>query len=164
MSKFIKLSKGYETEVDDEWFDYLNQWKWYYRDGYAVRHSEVDHNKEIKMHRVIMGDSEGSNSLFVDHINLEKVTKDKRGLNNKTSNLRWATRSQNNTNRVNKNNTSGYKGVHWNKRDKRFVARVAYKGKYIIAGNFDDPQSAAIAYNMKAIEVYGEFAVLNEVF
>lgn len=37
--KQIRLSRGQFTVVDDDDFDYLNQWKWYYSNGYAVRSS-----------------------------------------------------------------------------------------------------------------------------
>ena len=162
MRKRIPLSKGYYATVDSDWYEYLNQWKWYYRDGYAVRHSEENHKNEIQMHRVVMGDPYKTNGLDVDHKDGKNLPKDMRGLNNQSNNLRWATRAQNSYNsRVSKNSTTGYKGVHWNKRDKKYIARVRCGGKIVYQGNFDTPEDAAKAYNSAAKEYFGEFVVLN---
>lgn len=105
------------------------------------------------MHRQIMNSPTG---LEVDH-------RDRDRLNNQRSNLRLATRSQNATNKsIQSNNTSGYRGVYWLKRDKKWLARVGINGKFINAGLFKDKRQAALAYNKKAIELFGEFAVPNE--
>ena len=74
--KKIKLTQGKYALVDDRDFDYLNQWKWYARDGYsgfyAVRRvqkkqGEIDEkSSHIRMHNLILKPKEG---LEVDHIN-----------------------------------------------------------------------------------------------
>lgn len=58
-----------------------------------------------------------------------------------------------------KNNTSGYKGVSYNKRDK-YQAKIKFN-KQIHIGYFEDPIRAAKAYDAKALELFGEFAQLN---
>ena len=80
---------------------------------------------------------------------------DRNGLNNRWSNLREATRSQNNANRcVDSRNRFGLKGVRKSKNGKRFTTVV--DGRY--AGTFDTPDEAHAAYVAKAAEVFGEFA------
>jgi len=88
----------------------------------------------------------------IDHINHIKD-------DNRWSNLRDATNSQNNSNRVKqKNNTSGYKGVRWHKQHKKWRAEIKYMNKCIHIGCYTTPQEAAEAYKKKAIELFGEFS------
>lgn len=94
---------------------------------------------------------------FIDHINGIKS-------DNRWCNLRECTHSQNLANSgKRKTNTSGYKGVSWNTRDEIWMAAISHKGKLLNLGSFDDPHEAALTYNERANEIYGEFAYLNEV-
>ena len=89
---------------------------------------------------------------LIDHIN--HIRDD-----NRWTNLRDATTSQNQANRVKqKNNTSGYKGVRWNKTTKKWCARIRYMNKDIHIGVYTTPQEASEAYKKKAIELFGEFS------
>ena len=89
---------------------------------------------------------------FIDHINHIKD-------DNRWVNLRDATDSQNGANRAKcKNNTSGYKGVSWNKRDKKWESKIKYMSKTIHLGKYTTPEEASEAYKKKAIELYGEFS------
>jgi hypothetical protein len=91
----------------------------------------------------------------IDHI-------DKNPMNDRWSNLRLATRVQQAANRnLQSNNTSGYKGVRWSKRDKKWIARITFDGNIKDLGYFDNPEEAAHAYNKGAIRYHGEFATLN---
>jgi len=93
----------------------------------------------------------------IDHINQVKY-------DNRRVNLRACTRSQNAVNRgIQSNNTSGYKGVFWHNKNKKWRATINHKGKLFSLGCFDDIKEAAKAWNVKALEIYGEFAVLNEI-
>lgn len=79
---------------------------------------------------------------------------------NQRSNLREATKSQNmaNTHRRS-NNTSGFKGVSWDKVNRKWIARIRVPGgKYLNLGRFQDPARANAAYAAKALALYGEFA------
>ena len=88
----------------------------------------------------------------MDHIN-------KIGDDNRWSNLRQASRSQNNANRNKpRNNKSGYRGVCWHKRHKKWLARIGYGGKKIYLGYYDTPKEAHEAYKIGAIKYYGEYA------
>lgn len=65
--------------------------------------------------------------------------------------------------RRNTNNKSGYIGVHWHKKNMKWRAQIAggHKYKRESLGMFSDPKDAARAYNKRAIELYGESAILN---
>jgi hypothetical protein len=77
--------------------------------------------------------------------------------NNRLSNLRPASASQNGANAGAK--TSGYKGVWWTAG--RWRAGIKVKRKAIHLGYFDTPEAAAQAYDEAALRHFGEFAKLN---
>lgn len=79
--------------------------------------------------------------------------------NDRWDNLRLATTSQNgaNTNKRS-NNTSGYKGVTWARRRKKWQAQIAVRGKHLYLGQFDSANAAAKAYAAAAVKYHGEFA------
>jgi hypothetical protein len=91
------------------------------------------------------------------------------GLNCRRNNMREATVVQNHQNRkMHANNTSRLKGVGWNKRDKRWRARIRVNGKLKQLGTFDGPpppapapREAGRAYDKAALELFGEFARTN---
>ena len=112
------------------------------------------------VHRVVMGNPKG---MDIDHI-------DGDGLDNRKENLRICTRSQNCANKkVRRDSRSGYKGVSVRKRGKRFKAYISDpetkfpKKRHIALGTYDTAEEAALAYNKAALEMYGEFAFLNEI-
>ena len=152
--KEIQLTQGKVALVDDEEFEKLNQFKWCAKkDGntfYAIRGIRIGSKTQtIQMHNFIM------NGKGVDHI-------DHNGLNNQKSNLRFCTQSENMMNRSKGGNcTSIYKGVSFHKRDKIWRAKIHINGKDIHLGNFISEIEAAKAYNNKAIELFCEFANLN---
>lgn len=84
--------------------------------------------------------------------------------NNSFDNLRLATFSQNGGNRLkNKNNTSGYKGVYWDKRKDKWFSTIMKDSKVYHCGYSSSKEIVAELYNKKVIELFGEFAYLNEV-
>lgn len=88
----------------------------------------------------------------IDHINGDPS-------DNRFSNLREATQSQNCANaRKSKNNTSGVKGVHWDRVNKKWRATIMHKRRQITIGRFDTIKQAAAAYEAKAAALFGEFA------
>lgn len=82
------------------------------------------------------------------------------GGNNAISNLRIATRSQNNANkrREDKRNRSGFKGVSWNAACGRWQAHIKVNRKSKYLGLFDTPEEAHLAYCAAAKAAFGEFA------
>ena len=153
--KEIKLTQGQVAQVSDHRFDELNQYKWYARydpkmkSFYAMRNVRVSlcKHKTVLMHRFIAGAPDG---MPVDHI-------DHQTLNNQDENLRVCTSSQNSFNQRRDNNTSGYKGVDFYKKTRRWRARVGG----VDLGYFSSAEEAAHAYDKKAKELFGEFAHTN---
>jgi hypothetical protein len=92
-------------------------------------------NKQLLLHKIIM---DVGREQIVDHI-------DRNPKNNKRSNLRFATRSQNNTNiKMRTDNNSGVTGVHWDKEKRKWVARINYDNKRVELGYFDKLEDAKI--------------------
>jgi hypothetical protein len=153
--KEIPLSQGLVAMVDDEDYEWLNQWKWCVmkrrKTEYAVRHNVDDDGKghTICMHREIMDAPIG---LEVDHINHN-------GLDNRRDNLRLATRAQNAANGPQRR-SGKFRGVHF-QAGKYCYATAGGREGYL--GSFHTPEAAALAYNHGAIELWGEFASLNPV-
>lgn len=83
---------------------------------------------------------------------------------NRIENLRQCCNSQNQANKeAPENNTSGYKGVSWNKGNGKWVSYIYFEGGRLHLGSYDYAKSAAIAYNDKAVELFGDFSCLNDV-
>lgn len=159
--KEIQLTKGKFALVDDEDFDFLNQWKWYaakIQNTFYVARKKWNPggvHKTFFMHREILGLND--NKIFVDH-------EDHNGLNNQRSNLRTCTSQQNQANQRPQRNTSSiYKGVSWDKQLNKWRACIRKNNKKIHIGYYEDETKAAIAFNEKAFELNGDFAYLNEV-
>lgn len=87
----------------------------------------------------------------IDHINGDKS-------DNSINNLRSATKAQNQANRgVQKNNTSGYKGVSFKREKGKWCAKINVKGKSIHLGYFDSASEASDAYISASLIHNGDF-------
>lgn len=153
--KEITLSNGAICKVDDEDYDWLSKYTWSYKTrGYAMRcdRSRGDRFRNVQMHREILNAKPGT---VVDHINGDT-------LDNRKSNLRVCTQSQNTQNsKRRRDNVSGYKGVHPNGRN--WAAQIKVNGTQIHLGTFKTKEEAARVYNEAAALHFGTFARLNEV-
>jgi HNH endonuclease len=90
-------------------------------------------------------------SGWLDHVNQCST-------DNRIANLRLSTRFQNGQNRgKNKNNTSGFKGVFFDKRSQRWLAKIGANGHYKELGLFKSKKQAAVAYQTAARALHGEF-------
>ena len=78
---------------------------------------------------------------------------------NRIMNLRACTHQQNMFNRAtHSNNTSGFKGVSWVKKTRKYSASIQLNGKSNHLGYFTTPEEASKVYQAKARELFGEFA------
>lgn len=157
----IYLTKGQETIVDSEDFDLVN-YSWYASfnknvDNYYAGHTEIINGRReyVWIHRIILERILNRKLLsrdLVDHI-------DHNTLNNVRSNLRLANYSQNASNsKKSRANTSGFKGVIYNKNRSKWMARIKFNQKLIYIGLYSTPELAHEAYCKKAKELFGEFA------
>ena len=110
----------------------------------------------IYLHRLIAGAGPGE---IVDHVN-------RNPLDNRTCNLRIATKGENAANRGADRRRIGtssrHKGVAWRKNRNCWGAYIHVDGKTRYLGSFKDETDAAVAYNKAALETWGEFARLND--
>jgi len=152
MKEMLCLEAGVSVRVDDKDVDLVLKYTWYLTVGGYLR---TNGKKIIYLHKLIA-------QRIGLHINNEIDHEDRNPLNCQRSNLREATRQQNNCNQsLRKDNLSGYKGVGWNKNEKKWRARIRINRKEISLGWFDTREEAALAYNEAAIKYHGEFAFLN---
>lgn len=159
--KYIPLTQGKYAIVDDEDFEWLNQWKWYaqkVRNGYfyAMRNSYQRGKRHmILMHRQILGLEYGDKRKG-DHRNHNT-------LDDRRDNMRICTSQQNRYNsKANQETSSRFKGVSWEKEDKKWGARIKkINGKNKRLGRFKLEELAALAYDIAAIHEFGKFAYLN---
>ena len=153
--KHIPLTQGKFAIVDDEDFDIVNKYNWHIshprKNGYYAR-AYIGDGKYVYMHRIVMKAKTGQ---YLDHIN-------RNGLDNRKCNLRFATYSQNAQNRFKRVGvTSKYKGVSFYKNCKRWRAEIHLNYKKYQIGYFGNEIEAAKAYDIKAKELFGEFARTN---
>lgn len=171
--KEIPLTQGVIALVDDDCFEWLNQFKWHAilrrKTWYAKRwRTEKGREFHIFMHRLIMSAPEG---MEVDH-RIHRTMEDKI-VDNRRENLRICTRSENQRNkRAGKSCKSGLPGVHWCKTKKRWIARITESMETIQLGrvqieiplkrvvlghfvNFDDSKAVRLEAEK---EIYGAFA------
>lgn len=139
--------EDYDLIKDYYWYiQYVNKERTYKRVVGVVKHGQY-----IKMHRLIMN---VSNDLVIDHINQNP-------LDNRKSNLRICSQKENMRNRKqNKENKVGVKGVYQIKNGS-YCAQIGKDGLPYYLGLYKTIKEAADAYDLKAKELFGEFAYLN---
>lgn len=157
--KTIPISKRkYHAIVDDDDYNKAIKYKWHIkkRDNRRTFYACTNIKKEkVLLHRFILGSKKHDNKI-IDHIN-------RNGLDCRKENLRIANNVINNMNRdLQRNNTSGYRGVCRRKKEKKWRAQIGYNNKMITIGYYKDIKDAAKAYNKRAKELFGEYAYLNK--
>lgn len=158
--RLIPLTQGLFTLVDAADFPRLSQYKWLAaRSGRGIFYvqrtvwmpSEKRYRK-LHMHRVILGVDADT---MVDHANGD-------GLDNRRSNLRPATPSQNAANmRRQSRNTSGYRGVSYQPDRDKWRATIRENGVTRLIGAFSTAEEAAQAWDAAARAAFGVYAKLN---
>jgi len=142
----------HEVEIDDEDWSKVQRYTWHVTYHHNKKVKAVTTNikgKSVKLHKFLTGFS------LTDHI-------DNNPLNNKKSNLRECSQKENTRNfSLSRRNTTGYKGVHWDKNRNKYQAYIQQDGKRKHLGRFENIIDAAQAYNKAALKYYGEFARLN---
>lgn len=144
-----------ETRTNLGFFNMMRPYRWHLTgSGYvATRVEQPDGTrKRLFMHHLLLPDGDKC-GLEVDHI-------DRDPSNNDIFNLRYCTRQQNQANKA-PCSKSGYKGVCRN--GQGWLAQIKKGGKKHYLGTFKTPGEAALAYNEKALEFFGEYAYLNTV-
>ncbi len=163
--KTITLTQGYEAIVDDEDFDRLSGFKWQVLvnpKGQTIYAQRTDKNrKHVLMHREILQLTD--RKIHIDHRNHD-------GLDNRIRNLRICSLTQNAQNRrkprfykglPTKSKFKGVRAINDIKRKAKWQAIIQYNGKRINIGRFLTEGEARNAYNLKAKELFGEFAFTN---
>lgn len=109
-------------------------------------------NKKFLAHRVIWRWMTGEMPVYLDHRDLDRK-------NNRWENLRLSTKSQNSANTPRRStNTSGFKGVCWSTKEKKWQVNITVNYKQRRLGVFDCPAAGHFAYIVAAHEEFGEFA------
>lgn len=158
-ARAIQLTRGKWALVDEADYEFVSEWRWtatrgkhscWYA-GRSIHHSDGS-IQYVRMHRVILGVGPGEE---VDHKNGD-------GLDNRRSNLRVCTHLDNTRNvALSGNNTSGFKGVYWCNRSRKWQACIKVDRRQLWLGGFASAADAAKAYDAAAIKHFGEFARTN---
>jgi AP2 domain len=161
MTKQIPLTQGQIAIVDDEDFERVSAYNWRAAwnkntgSYYAIKNTTSAKGKRTTtcMHRFILGVSERRQKIdHIDHDTLFNVRR----------NLRVCTSSQNQHSQKKRVGCSSqYKGVCWDKSNCKWNARIMNSNHKFLLGNFKDEEDAARSYDVKARELFGEFAYLN---
>jgi len=159
--KWIPLTQGKRTCVDDDVYGWVSQHTWcamrVAHTFYAVRSVAIGEGKRrlVLLHRAITQTPEGKETNHIDGD----------GLNNLRTNLEIVSRGENqrafNTRRKNKGKTSSFRGVSFHKRDRVWFARITFEYKWLHLGSFQSEEAAARARDLAARRLFGPRAQLN---
>lgn len=132
--------------IDIEDYEKVKNYCWCNSHGYAVASIRGEKNKFVRMHRLIMDCGEEEDLLVVDHINHNT-------LDNRKSNLRLATDTQNRWNSESSHNC----GIQYNPTFKKWEVTIIYKLQSINLGSFDSYDEALDIRDKAEKVFYGEF-------
>ena len=148
---YIDNDKNKIMLCDIEDWDNLKDYYWRDSDGYAVA---IKNYEIIRFHREVMGIDDPK--IQIDHKNGDTF-------DNRKSNLRVCNNQKNSFNKnKNSNNTSGYKGVYFDKDRNKWRASIQFNGKsYKSPKRYNTPEEAYEWYKLKSDELFKEFSVFN---
>lgn len=121
VTSLVSKDKTYYLKISPKDFKLVGEYRWYYKDGYAV--TSINY-KRVKMHHLILGKPPGGK--VTDHINGDRM-------DNRRSNLRFVTSIQNSFNT---------RPVGVRKRGKSWEANICYKGRKEFKGSFKTKKEA----------------------
>ena len=153
MSRGVKVGETIIDAIDAHW---VGQRSWHLTpSGYVGIYLFGGRNpsgpKVVLLHRLILL---APDSATVDHVNRNTV-------DNRRINLRLATMTEQNANKVKTYGESRFKGVHRRWDARKWVAQIKGNGKHIHLGSFEAEEDAARAYDRAAVEMFGDFSRLN---
>jgi len=159
-----KHGRGKVAKVSDEDYEFVLQWPWRVHRNqagyeYVSRYEErKDGQATISMAREVLARKLGRSLTSMERA--DHVSRDT--LDNRRENLRLASCSENGANsKLKRNNTSGYRGVSYFPSKKKWRAYIKFRWKRMSLGYYFTKEDAARAYDRAAVELFGEFAVLN---
>ena len=142
---------GYTSKDEEFWFDLedydlIKDYCWLIAaDGYVAS------AKGVLFHNIVMGNKS------IDHKNHKKY-------DNRKSNLRKASASQNQMNATKRSdNTSGFTGVSWDKNKNKWIAYIAINGKQEYLGAFNKKENAINARKEAEDKYFGEWSYDNSI-
>ena len=134
------------TTIDEHNIELCKGYKWHITNGYACAHID---GKFTYLHRFLLDVKEDE---IIDHINRNK-------LDNRIENLRICSQEQNTWNsKKPSHNTSGYKGVCFDKSKNKWAAQISINNVTKLIGRYSTKEEARVAYVKKAMEIRGEYA------
>ena len=143
--------KGEEFYFDLADYDLIKKYCWCIDNGGYVVAKESLTNKTVKLHRLVMG-CVGDSATIIDHVDRNKN-------NNRKSNLRMCTQTENTRNKsIFKNNKSGVTGVFFRKQINKWVAQIQVSGRHIYLGAYEDKEEAIKSRIEAEIKYFGEFS------
>lgn len=148
--------KGEEFYFDLEDYDKIKDYCWHItNNGYVASTDRYNNFKYVRFHRLVMDNPD--KSYDIDHIHGESSRND-----NRKSNLRIVTRSQNEMNvGICKNNTSSVTGVNYHKLTGKWIARIGINNNRIQLGLFDNFDDAVKARKQAEEKYFGEYSYDN---
>lgn len=143
-------NKPFIFDIED--FEKVSKYHWYEETSGYLRSSGKKKEDKVFIHRLIMNAPDDVN---IDHINHNTF-------DNKKSNLRIATTSQNAMNHIKgSNNTSGATGVVWVKSRNKWKSQIKVNGKLIFLGEYDKFENAEKARKQAEEKYFGEYSYDN---
>jgi len=140
-------SKGEEFYFDLEDYDKIKDYCWVNNGNGYIRSTKIN-NKRIYIHRLV---TNCPSKMDIDHINHNII-------DNRKSNLRICEHQKNMCNYTKpKNNTSGVKGISWDKYNNKWKAEIMENRKKISIGNFNKFEDAVKARKEAEEKYYGEY-------
>ena len=147
---------GKEFYFDKEDYDLVKQYCWSVDNstGYAKTIDRINNTGKLYLHRLVMGCTKGD-KIIIDHIDRNKIDCRKK-------NLRIVNNSQNTMNScIRSDNISGVRGVSWDKRKNKWVAKITVNQQNIILGYYNSFEDAEKARKIGEDKYFGEYNIIN---